>query len=451
MERYCAVIEIMKKNPVRDALAELMGRHLLQHLQAELQKPAEVTDYNTAEGAPFKTVTSELLDKLSRLLPGIADADSPAENIFKKWWDISRRDSGRSQPAYEKTTFNTINQAALFKIADLKDPSQARRTAFAARIYRHLDALANRGRGIEYGPVMSMEILLLQLWLEAAEREGLRPADVLPLLTDQMNFNLTSVYGVLDDLLRRSYERTDQILQSVLPVRIVEELKKTGQVEPRKIDSASIMFCDIVGFTKIAETLAPDELISELNLCFLHFEHAMLPGHMEKIKTIGDSFMCAGGISETDRLHAVDAVICALRIQEFMRKHKKSRERKGLHAWQLRIGIHTGPVVAGILGKERFNYDIWGDSVNIASRIEAAGEAEMVNISAETALLVKDFFDLESRGKIPVKNKADTEMFFVLGIRSELSVGGTGKVPSAEFRKKYSQYIKKWKTRPAPA
>ena len=263
------------------------------------------------------------------------------------------------------------------------------------------------------------------------------------ILFEQNSFIQRAAYRIFDKELKDSFKKTDDILNSVLPKYIVEELKRNGKVKPKSIPSASILFCDLVGFTKIASTLSPEKLLSELDECYSHFDRIVQMKGIEKIKTIGDSYMAAAGITESKRLHAVDAVLSALKIQEFLRKYQKSQKRKGLPSWKVRIGIHCGPVVCGVLGEQRFNFDIWGDTVNIAQRMEANGEADKVNISHNLYLMTKDFFDFQFRGKIPVKGKGEMEMYFVLRVKEELSVGKKGRTPDMNFLKKYIGHVEK--------
>lgn len=416
-----------------------MAWHFTAHLREELAKPDSAADFITAEGRPFREVTQDLIGTMIRLFPDLADRPPPPEHIFRTWWSRYRRTFPESQGLreYNEATFNTVNQITLFKILNLAAPSREREEKFERLMQQRIESMIARGRNLEYESVMRGELILLELWMEEAKRSG--QTSWLEYLIRQLDYTMFVVYRVLGSMLRRSLEQTDAVLHQVLPPRIADELKKKGRVEPRKIESASVMFCDIVGFTRIAETMPPEQLVSELDLCFRHFERAMSYNHLEKIKTVGDSFMCAGGISEEGRLHAVDAVLCALRIQEFMRKHIKSRTRKGLPAWHIRIGIHSGPVVAGVLGSERFSFDIWGDTVNTASRIEAAGDSDRVNISRATRDLVEPFFLIEERGSIDVKNKGPMEMYFVTGMRPELCVDRNGRIPSRAF---FVQYAK---------
>jgi class 3 adenylate cyclase len=213
-------------------------------------------------------------------------------------------------------------------------------------------------------------------------------------------------------------KKTDDLLANLLPKETVDELKNTGKATSQKFNLVTVLFSDIQGFTKIAEQMNPDKLIDELDNFFFHFDSVVEKYNIEKIKTIGDAYMCAGGIPYKNRTNPVEVVLAALEMQEYMRQLRL----KDVNIWDLRIGIHTGAVIAGVVGHKRMSYDIWGDTVNTASRMESSGEAGKVNISGHTYEMVKDFFICEYRGKMPVKYKGDIDMYFVKGIRPELSL-----------------------------
>jgi adenylate cyclase len=200
---------------------------------------------------------------------------------------------------------------------------------------------------------------------------------------------------------------------NILPAEVAMELRTEGSATPRSYESVSVLFTDFKGFTKIASGLAPKDLVAELNDFFMAFDEIAGKNNLEKIKTIGDAYMCAGGIPSMNDTHHFDTVKAGLEMQDYMRQTNAIRASKGQELWGLRVGIHTGPVVAGVVGKKKFAYDIWGNAVNIASRMESSGEAGKLNISAATHALVKDSYKCEFRGKIYAKNVGDIEMYFV--------------------------------------
>jgi class 3 adenylate cyclase len=159
--------------------------------------------------------------------------------------------------------------------------------------------------------------------------------------------------------------------------------------------------------------------------------------HLEKLKTIGDSFMCAGGIPTANRTHAIDCCLAALEVQAFMNQMKDIKHRQGFDYWELRLGMNTGPLVAGVVGHKKFAYDVWGDTVNTASRLESSGVPGKINISLSTFEAVKHLFDCEHRGQVQAKNKGDIDMYFLNSIRSEFSMQGEGRVPNALFKQYY--------------
>ncbi len=228
-------------------------------------------------------------------------------------------------------------------------------------------------------------------------------------------------------------KRIDQLLLNVLPAAVIEELKTTGYVKPVSYKSVSIVFTDFVGFTSIVEKMSPERLIKELDECFSFFDMVVNKFKLEKLKTIGDSYMFTGGVPVPRATSHVDAVLAAMEILQIMRLKNENKRRNGEDVWEIRIGINTGPLMAGIIGERKFAYDVWGDSVNIASRMETHGDIGKINISAYTNEMVKDFFVTEHRGKVEAKNKGQIDMFFVKGIHKNLSKDEEGQVPNEKF------------------
>jgi class 3 adenylate cyclase/ligand-binding sensor domain-containing protein len=208
--------------------------------------------------------------------------------------------------------------------------------------------------------------------------------------------------------------KSEELLLNILPAETAEELKQFGSAKARRFENVTVMFSDFVGFTAIAGKMEPEELVAEIDYCFRAFDEIIELYGLEKIKTIGDAYLCAGGISHTGEADSAMRVVqAALEIQSFLNAIAVERADQGKPHFEARIGIHTGPVVAGIVGIKKFAYDIWGDTVNIAQRMQTNGEEGRVNISKSTFELVKGQFNCSYRGKIAAKNKGDVDMYFV--------------------------------------
>ena len=208
-------------------------------------------------------------------------------------------------------------------------------------------------------------------------------------------------------------KRSDELLLNILPEETAEELKATGTAKAKGFEMVTVLFTDFKNFTLASEILSPEELVEEINHCFSEFDRIISKYNIEKIKTIGDAYMCAGGLPVANTTNPVDVILAGLEMVDFIARNKAERQASGQPFFELRLGIHTGPVVAGIVGIKKFAYDIWGDTVNTASRMESSGEVGRVNISGTTYEMVKDNFNCIHRGKIEAKNKGQIDMYFV--------------------------------------
>ncbi len=207
---------------------------------------------------------------------------------------------------------------------------------------------------------------------------------------------------------KRLHEREKQLLLNILPPRIAEELREKGSVEPKHLDSVTILFTDFVHFAKLTERLSAGQLVSLLDTCFTQFDHIVERHGLEKLKTIGDSYMLVGGLEAERPSHPVDAVLAAF---EMVRMVKALEVPEGLPL-AVRIGIHTGPVVAGVVGVHKFAFDVWGESVNYAARLEACSLPDRINLSKNTRELVDGLIECEYRGQVETKDKRLEDMYF---------------------------------------
>jgi class 3 adenylate cyclase len=246
---------------------------------------------------------------------------------------------------------------------------------------------------------------------------------------------IVSVYFVnffLKEETVRLKEKTESLLYDILPQEVALELSKQGYVDPVYLDNVSILFTDFVGFTKSSATMDPYDLVSLLDGCFFQFDEIAKKYHIERLKTIGDSYMCAGGVPVKNATHPFDICLMALEILSFVNMLRMVSVEENPF-WQVRIGIHCGPVVAGLIGKTKYAYDIWGSSVNVASRMESFGLPGTINISKNINDRVSEFFLTEHRGNIEGKNKEKYDMYLLHRIQPEYSLDAEGIYPNQKF------------------
>jgi len=234
-------------------------------------------------------------------------------------------------------------------------------------------------------------------------------------------------------MLEEEKEKTEKLLLNILPREMADELKNKGKAKARQYRKVTVMFTDFKEFTKLAENYDPQELVAELDSYFIRFDEIVNKYNVEKIKTIGDAYMAAGGVPIRNKSNAIDTTLAALEIQRAMKEISELKKKNGRKSWELRIGLHTGDLIAGVIGLKRFAYDIWGDTVNVAAHMESSGEPGKVNISESTYEAIAEFFVTEYRGKVKAKHKGEIDMYFVHGIKPELSENEDGITPNEAF------------------
>lgn len=214
-------------------------------------------------------------------------------------------------------------------------------------------------------------------------------------------------------ILDKQKEEIEHLLLNILPLEVAQELQSTGNATPKSFENVSVLFTDFKSFTAIADSLSPQDLVHELNKCFSAFDGIVEKYGLEKIKTIGDSYMCVGGLPTPDSKHYYRIIKAAMEIQSYVFDNNEKRKALGLPVWEIRIGIHSGPVVAGVVGRKKYAYDVWGSTVNIASRMESSGVPGQVNISSAAYDKIKDKFACIYRGKVHAKNVGEIDMYLV--------------------------------------
>ena len=215
--------------------------------------------------------------------------------------------------------------------------------------------------------------------------------------------------------LEKEKAKADNLLLNILPEEVAEELKQKGISKARRYEEVTVLFADFVNFTGVSDNAKPEQIVDQLDYCFKAFDDIIVRHSLEKIKTIGDAYMCASGVPIPGTSNPENVIKAAIEMQNFLRQEATKKNASQLR--QLRIGIHTGPLVAGVVGKIKFAYDIWGDTVNIASRMESLSEAGMINVSEYTMGLVRDKFDFTYRGEIDVKGKGKMKMHFIKNLQ----------------------------------
>jgi adenylate cyclase len=231
--------------------------------------------------------------------------------------------------------------------------------------------------------------------------------------------------------------KAEAMLLNILPARVAKELQQEGSVQPMYFEDVTVCFTDFVGFSKSTMTMAAEDLVQRLNRYFTAFDHIVERYGLEKLKTIGDSYMFVSGLPNRRSANPVDAVLAALEMVEMVRR--AGGPESGA-SWQIRVGLHTGPVIAGVVGIRKFAFDIWGETVNLASRMESCGEPNRVNISERTFARVKDFVTLERRGRIRTKEGDEIDMYFVQGVAEHL-LADRSACPPPLFDRRYSLYF----------
>ena len=228
---------------------------------------------------------------------------------------------------------------------------------------------------------------------------------------------------------------SDKLLLNILPPSIAAELKANDRVRPRFFDSATVILIDFTGFTRLVETMEPASVIDQLDQHFTRFDDIMANHRLEKLKTIGDAYLAVGGVPEPNRSHAIDAALGALQVIDHLARLNRQREKLHLPAWEVRIGINTGPVIAGVVGKHKFTYDIWGNTVNITQRVEAAGDSGRISIAESTWQHIKTRFETDARGAVEVKHQGLVNMYYLNRIRPDFSSDPAGIMPNDRFWK----------------
>jgi class 3 adenylate cyclase len=322
--------------------------------------------------------------------------------------------------------------------------------------------LENKSKSVLCAPLISRGKLVSIIYLENSLTTGAFTKDrlkVLELLTSQAAISIENAFhyenlelkvkerthelieeqkkvNLANKEIIKEKEKSDSLLRNILPEETAMELKLTGKAVPKQYKLATVMFTDFVGFTIISQRWSPLEIQMELNYIFGNFDDIITTHKLEKIKTIGDSYMCAGGLPTANTTNPVDTVLAALEIQKFMQEYKNLRQQEGKEYFECRLGINTGSLIAGIVGKSKYAYDIWGSTVNTASKMENTGEVGQVNISESTYHYIKEYFICSNQRTVEAKNQGIIKAYFVERLHPEFSADSLGLLPNVKLNLK---------------
>ncbi|WCL50137.1 adenylate/guanylate cyclase domain-containing protein [Leptospira sp. GIMC2001] len=423
----------------RHRVALDIGRHFLDHLDMELAKSSEVLDGSIFDGKTAREIHTGVRNELLSVLPELEITPKPRFNLFLLWWK-----KNKFVYAYDQFTLDSYNLIFLQRILCLLDWSESSRKDFHRITLDIFNKFDYKRPGFAVSDFLNyennMRELLREIIFDIPDIDYKEAWDV---IYEQSSEYQAVVNEFFENILHIALEDSERLLHNILPVSIATELKEKNRVDPIQVDSATVIFTDFKGFTQLSEKMSAKELIQELDECFSIFDNIIDKYGLEKIKTIGDSYMCAGGIPQSNHTHVFDCALASLEMRDAMNELYNKKISDGKPFWQVRIGFHTGDLTAGVIGNKKFSYDIWGDTVNTASRMESSGSPGQVNVSSAVYNLLYPLFQLESRGAIAAKNKGDMEMYYLLDLKNKYK----GKMKISSLSKSNNQsYIENSKS-----
>jgi class 3 adenylate cyclase len=398
---------------MRESMAHRIARFYLLHLEAEIAKPDEVL-FEVHHDKPVRQILSDLVQRTRAEFGIEPDEPLPAENLFERWCTINGKWD------YATSAFIAYDSLFFARLVDLREGTLQSREKVFATMAKGFGSFDYEKLGFSISFFLESESIMREL-LRQAVREHLpalgEPAD--EILLGQSRAYQSGMSEYFEGVLRATLADNVRLLHGILPQEVAGELKRNGFVEPVFFDDAAVIFTDFERFSHFAAQLEPAEVLRRLDLYFSEFDRITAAHGLEKIKTIGDSYMAVAGIPKPHADPVRAACDAALEINE---ASERFSNEEGAQGWKIRIGIHAGPLIAGVIGKKKFSYDVWGATVNFASRMESSGEPGRINVSAEIQARVAPFYHWEARGLQPVKRLGTAEMFFLLGKKEAAEV-----------------------------
>jgi len=403
----------------------------LRHLDFELSRSDSLLDTIVVGEKTPREWTLPIREGLLNLFPHLHSAPPHPCNIIEELCIRNKRDT------YYDSTFEGLNITFFEAIKDLLEQTQESRLRYQEVTISFMKLFDHKKFGLStqvmFRNVANQGEMLREIIFDIYSEEE-KKIHIWNIVYQQNLAHQLWIAKHFESILKESLDESEKLLHNILPKNVCTDLKKNRKVTPVYIELGSVLFTDFVNFTKHTERMEPIQLIEELDICFTHFDQIVKRFGLEKIKTIGDGYMCAGGLrNDSHKKHPHYICLAALEMREAIRKIAQERQKTLREYWGIRIGIHIGPMVAGIIGDHKFCYDIFGDTVNIASRMESSGMEDGINISRELNLLIEPFFQTEHRGSIAAKNKGNLPMYQLHRLRSEFSIDREGIKPNENY------------------
>ena len=394
---------------IRPAVSRLIATCFLRHLEEEVKKPDAVLleDY---PHEPVREITRGWIAQVRNDYAVGPDEALPPENIFERWCTMN----GKFE--YFDSGFFGYNRIFLARLIDLRGGTPETQETFYAMLRNTFDGFDYEKQGYTVSFFLNSESNMREMLREVVRKhlpQFGRAADEIVLR--QSASLQTAMYEYFESALKTALSENVRLLNGILPESVATELKRKGFVEPVYFSDTAVLFTDFECFSHFTERLAPSEVIHRLDTYFTEFDRICATHGLEKIKTIGDSYMAVAGVPELHDDPVRAACDAALEISE---ASQRISAQAGPEGWKIRIGIHAGPLVAGVIGKQKFSYDVWGATVNFASRMESSGAPGRINVSADVYREVEGHYVWQKRGPQPVKNLGMAEMYFLAGKRT---------------------------------
>jgi class 3 adenylate cyclase len=400
----------------RHTVSRLLATYFLLQLREEMKKTDAVL-YEDYPDTPVRDITHKLAQRVRDEFQIPVDEPLPTDNLFKRWIELN------GKWTYEEFGLFGYSQIYIFRLLDLRDGTPESQKQYFDTMRSRFDNFDYEKQGFTVSFFLNSESNMRELMREVVRRDLPNIAEVADYLVLRQSAAVqTAMYEYFEGVLKTALSENIRLLNRILPEQVATELRSNGFVEPVYFSDSAVIFTDFEGFSQATENLSPNEVIRLLDTYFSEFDQVIAKYGLEKIKTIGDSYMAVAGVPD---LHDDPVRAACDSALEILDTSKRISETLAPLGWNIRIGIHSGPLIAGVIGQQKFAYDVWGATVNFASRMETAGASGRINVSTDVYDEVKHHYTWEPRGPQPVKNLGLAEMYFLLRKKTSTLEGQT--------------------------